>query len=141
MWCACTQLLWWESWSEVSMGCPFPWDVVAATTSVGNRAGVGGAGVRARCKPVLLLCLVAVTILLGWGWGLRGWSRSPDGAGFLLGMRAVSALVWDVAEPEVLGMHFCAGFPFPLLCVPWLEVDQGSRGWCHIIESGLYRDR
>lgn len=88
---------------EMSMGCIFPWGVLAATTLVGGRAGVRGTRTKARCKSGLFLSLVAVIPLswvglgaeeleqelsgnwvspwykgslhlgLGHGWGLRAW--------------------------------------------------------------------
>ena len=62
---------------EVRTGCIFPWGIVAATTFVGGRDGVGGVRTRARCNPELPLCSMAVTVLSGVGAGPKGLEQHP----------------------------------------------------------------
>ena len=57
---------------EVSMGCIFPWGLLAVTARVGNRSGVEGARARTRCELGLLLCSMAITALSGVGLGPEG---------------------------------------------------------------------
>ena len=49
--------------SEVNTGCIFPQSVLAATTLMGGRAGVGRARARARYKPGFFLCSVDIIAL------------------------------------------------------------------------------
>ena len=58
--------------SDVSMSHIFPQGVLAAITLVGGGAGYGGAKARASCELGLLLCLVAITFLLGTVRGSQG---------------------------------------------------------------------
>ena len=101
------------------MYCIVPWGVLAATFLVGDKAGVGEARGKARCKLGLLLCSVAVFALMGAGvdgLNLRGSIRYPEGIGFLPGVMAVFALVGGVASDQSLGAA--------LLCFPT------SHLWC-----------
>ena len=41
---------------------------------------------------------------------------------------AASAVVRGVTGTEGLGLHFCAGFPYPPVDVPWLEAGLGLEG-------------
>lgn len=99
--------------------------MLAATTIVGGRAGVGGARARARFK-VGLLCSVAITAHLGVDSGPRGWSRNPEGIGFLLGVK-LSQL--GVSEARGFGASLLSWFNFFLVCIPWLETGLGWWGW------------
>ena len=83
--------------SEVSTGCVILWGVLATTALVGCMAGVSGARVNSRCEPEPLLCLMFSTPCQEWRQGPRGWSRSPEGVGFLQVVMAVPTLVWGVA--------------------------------------------
>ena len=88
----------WRAGPEMSTGYIFLWGVLAATTLMGGRAGVGGARARSRCNLGRLLCSLAVTALWGAGSGPgRGWIRSPEGGGLLLAVMAVSTLVGVMA--------------------------------------------
>lgn len=64
----------------------------------------------------------------GTDQGLRFWSRSPEGVGFLSVVMAASAVVRGVMGTEGLGLHFCAGFLYPSVDVPWLEAGLGLEG-------------
>lgn len=57
-------------------------------------------------------------------------NRNPERARFFLDV--VSTLIGDALRPEGLGLNFCAGFAFSLVCEPWLKVSgeqcQSKRG-------------
>ena len=88
---------WWKSWLELGGLRPEP------------RVSQGFSQSRWLSQPY-------------WGRdrGLRGWPRSTEGVGLLLGGWDSSLCLGlgPLPGPEVLGLHFCAGFTFPAVCVP-----------------------
>lgn len=130
MQCSYAQWLGWEIYIWSEQGWSLPWSVLVATKLVINGAGVGGARARARCK--LRLCSVAITALSWVELVSKGLELEPWGnwvfPGFLhLGLGVSRAWGFEAA--------LLFWFQFSPICMLWLEVGSGQRGWCHITEQ------
>ena len=118
--------------SEVSTGYVFSRGTVATNALVGCRAGVGGSRARAKYESGLLLCSMAVMTLSEVRVGPKGWSRSCEGVGSLLGVMTVSILVGGVAKAQGLGAVLLCWFDiFPQCVCPSFRLGWGQRGWSH----------